>query len=227
MPPGAHVVVELWRARLDLNAVELAACERVLSDEERARARLLRGEPWHRYVADHGARRRLLAGRLGCRPAEIEFTIGKHGKPRLTSTGPSFSASRTASVALYAICEHAEVGVDVEQVHDGMDVDGLADRVLSGSERAALRALPDPGRAAALTACWARKEAYLKALGSGIVFPLSDVEVWAGDDRPVRLGEVVVHGVALAAGLAAAVGVRVGAEQTVVVSDEVRWAETI
>ena len=199
-----------------------------MSADERARGRILHGEPWQRYVADHGIRRRLLARHLGCSPTEVAFAIGELGKPRLASGGPHFNASRTGANALYAICEAAEVGVDVEPVHvDGIDVEGLAGRVLSPAERAALAALPDHARAAALTACWARKEAYLKALGSGLVFPLSDVEVWAGDDRPLRRGEVVVHAVALGAGLAAAVGVRIGPEQTLSMPDGVRWVDAV
>nr|WP_276607400.1 4'-phosphopantetheinyl transferase superfamily protein [Kocuria sediminis] len=79
-----------------------------------------------------------------------------------------------------------EVGVDVEHVQDP----AAAEQVLSllhPAEIAALRALPAADRPAAVTTVWARKEALLKALGSGLFRDLSVDDVGAGPvpGRPV------------------------------------------
>ena len=195
----------LWRAPLDVEPGALARLEATLSAAERARADALRGGLLRRrYVADHGWRRRLLAQLLGCDAGDVAFVTGEHGKPRLAGSPLGFSASRSGGTALYMTCAGAEVGVDLEEVRPDVDVVAMARRFLSATERNALEALAADRRTAAVFTCWTRKEAYAKARGTGLVFPLTEVEVWAGDDRPVRHGEVEVRGVPVAPGLAAA-----------------------
>ena len=181
-----------------------------LSSDERARADALRDPvARRRFLADHGWRRRLLGARTGRSPAAIAYLVATDGKPRLDPAGPHFSASRTGATALYAICDEAEVGVDVEAVDDGDDRrERLAARLLAPGERVAFEALAADDRPRALAACWTRKEAHLKALGTGLVFPLTDLELWTADERAVRRGDVVVHAVEVGPGLQAAVAVR-------------------
>lgn len=224
--PGhdAHVTVALWVASLDVPADTLASFERSLSGAERARADTLRGPGLRRcYVADHGWRRRLLGRLIGCAPAEIEYTSDEHGKPRLKDAALRFNASHTADIALYVTSETAEVGVDVEQIRADVDLAAMARRFFSPAESAALAATAPEQRGAAVFACWTRKEAYAKAAGTGFVFPLSDLDVWAGDDRPVRWGEIEVHGVEVAPGMAAAVAVQAACGTLHPPAGEVLW----
>lgn len=106
--------------------------------------------------------------------------------------------------------EHAAVGVDLEELRDGVGLDAMARRFFSPGERAAFEAIPPPRRDAAGFACWTRKEAWAKAEGTGLVFPLAELEVWAGDDRPVQCGDFVVRAIDAGPGYAAAVAVRAG-----------------
>jgi 4'-phosphopantetheinyl transferase len=84
----------------------------------------------------------------------------------------------------------------------------MARRFFSPAERAAWEAISPPHRVAAGFACWTRKEAWAKAEGTGLVFPLAELEVWACDDRPVRCGEFEVRVVDVGPGYAAALAVR-------------------
>jgi 4'-phosphopantetheinyl transferase len=174
-----------------------------------------------RWIADHGWRRVLLGRRLGCAPAAVDYLVGEHGKPSPAGGGWQFSASRSAGSALYGLSCVAEVGVDHEHLQAAAPTP--VRRVFSARERAALEATPDALRRAAALACWVRKEAYLKALGTGLRFPVDGIEVWAGDERDVRHGEVVVRTPALGPDIVAALAVRVGAgpaaEITVAVED--------
>ena len=208
------MTVELLLAPLALDDGTLASFEASLSPGEHARAETLRDARLRRrYVADHGWRRRVLGERLGCAPADVAYAVGPRGKPEPAGGALRFSASRTGDTALYAVSgsPDAEVGVDVEEIRDPANLAGIVQRVLSAAERAALERVPDGERAAAVFACWTRKEAYLKALGTGLVFPLTELELWAGDDRPVLCGEVEVRSVDAGPGCAAAVAVRAGA----------------
>ena len=206
----------LWTARLDVDPGRLAELERSLSVDERARAQQLRtAELRDRYVADHGWRRRLLADRLGCAPAEVAYTVSAHGKDEPAGGRPRFSASRSGGAALYAVSDEADLGVDVEEIDDGADLAAVVRRLFSPAERAAWESTPPAARLAAGYACWTRKEAYVKAVGTGLVFPLTELEVWAGDDRPVRYGEIVVLTVDAGPGFAAAVAVRAAVLESV------------
>jgi 4'-phosphopantetheinyl transferase len=210
------VVVELYWASLEVDDAVFGILSETLSAAERDRAAVFVDMSHRRwFTADHGWRRVLLAAALGCAPAQVVYEEGPHGKPRLAGgASPHFSASRAEAVGLYALSRSAEVGVDIEEVSAAGDLTALARRVFSPTERAAWESSPASGRAAAFSACWTRKEAHGKAHGTGLRFPLTEIEVWAGDDRPVRVGDVVVHTVdvseterAVGARLAAAVAV--------------------
>jgi 4'-phosphopantetheinyl transferase len=151
----------------------------------------------------------LLAERLGLDPADVDYAISEHGKPEPAGGATlRFSASRSGPRALYAASEQAAVGVDLEQLRDDVHLEAMARRFFSPAERAAWETRSPQQRIAAGFACWTRKEAWAKAEGSGLIFPLSELEVWAGDDRPVRCGEFVVRAVDAGLGYAAAVAVR-------------------
>jgi 4'-phosphopantetheinyl transferase len=208
------VTVGLFRAPLDLDDPLLERLEATLSADERVRAVARRGEQdQRRFIADHGWRRRLLAERIGCAPEEVAFVESEHGKPRLATGGPHFSASRSEDLAWYAVSDEAEVGVDVERIDAERVIEPLARRLLSTRERAIYEALPDAERARALTACWACKEAAAKALGTGLVFPLTALEAWTEDGTPISTEGLEIRGLAAGEGRAAAVAVRVAAGQ--------------
>jgi 4'-phosphopantetheinyl transferase len=154
--------IHVWRA--ELNCAETGA---LLDERERARAARLRFERDRlRFIAAHSALRRVLALYL-CRPPEtLRFAHTELGKPWIE--GPfRFSMSHSGDVALYAIAL-GEVGVDLEQVREGMDVRGIAERFLPAEEVAELRGLEPDAERRAFFRLWTRREAYLKARGIGI-----------------------------------------------------------
>ena len=150
-------------------------------------------------------RRHALAALLDCRADEVEFVANREGKPRLPGSDLRFSASRSAGIAVLAISREVEVGVDVEVIRAIDDLDRLARRFMSASERAALAARPAARRQAGWFDCWTRKEAYVKGIGAGLSLPLASVEVWSGDGRPVTVEGWLVRNVRVARGFAAAV----------------------
>ena len=197
---------QVWRALLDVGADRLAQFEATLSAAERDRADGLRGAlARRRWVADHGWRRRLLAGQLECAAAEVDYVVAEQGKPAIAGSSLRFSASRSAGTALYVTCSDAEVGIDIEQIRRDVDVARMARRFFSAAERRAFEALAPIERSAGAFACWTRKEAHAKAVGTGLVFPLHDLDLWAGDDRPARRGAWSIRGLDAGSEFAAAV----------------------
>ena len=158
-----------------------------LSEAERARmARFVFDKDRFRYGQSHARMRALLAERLGVSPGDIAFVENEHGKPSING-GPQFNLSHSHNLAALAIGEDVELGMDIEWLrpieHD------VARRFFSASECAALEALPEAGRMAAFHRCWTRKEAYVKAEGSGLAIPLNafDVTLGVADARFTRM----------------------------------------
>lgn len=114
--------------------------------------------------------RYLLGAYLGRPPAELRFELTADGKPSLfsgsTETPIQFNLSHTAGLAAFAVAA-VPVGVDVEQVRDMPNADGLVERYFTAAERERFRTLPAELRTAAFFRGWACKEAVLKGVGCG------------------------------------------------------------
>jgi 4'-phosphopantetheinyl transferase len=67
--------------------------------------------------------------------------------------------------------------VDVERIRRDVEIERISEGLFSESERKALRSLPLRSRRRAFFNCWTRKEAYLKARGEGLTFPLNQFTV--------------------------------------------------
>ncbi len=164
--------VHLWRAPVDVSPDLAARLASTLSENEKAQAaRLRRPEDRSRYVSAHGWLRHLLAGYLDASPALITFVAGDHGKPRLEdplARWLRFNMSHTAGLVAFAVARDREVGVDVEEIRDDVEIDGISRRMFSAEQCRELDALPPPARAAAFFATWTRNEAYVKAAGTGL-----------------------------------------------------------
>ncbi len=174
--PGPLRESTVWRAPLALDETGRATCLAALSEEERTRVgRFVRREDRDRYAASHAALRRILGGALGADPAALRFRANATGKPELD--GPwrerlAFNLSHSGGIGLIGLSPDARIGVDVEWVRPIPDALSLARSHFAEGEAAALAALSPEALQAAFYACWTRKEAFVKALGLGLSFPL-------------------------------------------------------
>ena len=171
--------MHVYRCALDVPLRERAALVRLLSADERRRAGRFRfDDDRDRFVVSRARLRLVLAG-AGAGPADrLRFATGRHGKPSLPAhPALQFNLSHAGDVALVAVAERAAVGVDVEPLQRGRDLDEVARRFFSAAERAALARLADAARAPAALRCWCRKEAYVKARGDGLARGLDAFDV--------------------------------------------------
>jgi 4'-phosphopantetheinyl transferase len=162
-------LVRLWR--VDLGQAPGEAAVATLSAAERARAaRFVFERDRRRYLAAHVALRRLLAEATGIAASELVFQEGPFGKPHLPDpAAPSFNLSHSGDVALIGIGPPGvEIGVDVEVRRTMSDALELAERHFAPAEIDALRSTPPDQRDHAFLRGWTRKEACLKAIGSGL-----------------------------------------------------------
>lgn len=210
--------VHVWRITLEPPPAGLARLAARLSPDERRRAARFHFErDRRRFHAARGALREVLAGYLGEEPERLGFVEGLHGKPGLAQAHGGelrFNLSHSGELALCAVSRR-ELGVDIEQLRALPDAGALARRFFSADETAALEALPATERLSAFFRCWTRKEAYLKAVGAGLLQPLDgfDVSLFpeAGEctldvrGRPDETARWSLLGLEVGAGYAAAV----------------------
>jgi 4'-phosphopantetheinyl transferase len=136
-------------------------------ERERA-ARFRRPGDGDRFLAARGALRRILAGYLQRDPRAIVFSLGEWGKPSVEGSSLCFNLSHSDALALIAVAYGRLVGVDVERQRDIVDLEGIASRICSPSERLELDALAPSDRQGAFLAMWTRKEALAKMTGEGV-----------------------------------------------------------
>jgi 4'-phosphopantetheinyl transferase len=190
--------VHVWCAALGVDGETLKACAAVLSASERSRAeRFVLERDKISFIAAHGILRTLLARYLGCAAEAIQFTNGVHGKPAVSyPTLPyvlSFNLSHAHGLAAVAIVRDRQIGVDVEKIRPEFAGDEIAKRYFSAEEVAELGRLPAELRAEMFFRCWTRKEAYVKALGEGLRFPLDKFSVSLTSDEQVKLRAEDAH----------------------------------
>jgi 4'-phosphopantetheinyl transferase len=163
----------------------------LLSDDE-----LLRASSFHRlvhrsaFIANRARLRAVLSHYLDCDPGAIRFSYGPQGKPDLaddSGTGLSFNLSHTDGLAVLAISCHRQIGVDIEPMKAATDLLDLARGTFSANEYQQMTRLSGPGQVAAFYACWTRKEAFLKGLGTGLAQDLAGFEVSLLPGEPARV----------------------------------------
>lgn len=180
--------VALWQIELRASPAALPRLWSQLSEEERDRAdRFVFPHHRERFIVAHAALRQILGETLGQPPATIEFRKGSHDKPYLTTGSLHFNLSHSADQAVVACSTEAEVGVDIEQIRDRMELDSMARQVFSPSERAKLMALRGDVKRDAFFRTWSRKEAFIKALGLGLARELGSFDVPLDPAVPARL----------------------------------------
>jgi 4'-phosphopantetheinyl transferase len=172
--------IHVWWARLEDADALAGRWENALDAEEREqRRRFRRAEDRELYALAHILLRVSLSQHAPVPPEGWSFVRGAYGKPELApplakATGLHFSLAHSAATAVCAIRSDAPVGIDVEPVDRPIDPVELADVVLGPSEKKALLELEDDARRRHFLALWTLKEAYVKAIGLGLTFSVTD-----------------------------------------------------
>ena len=225
----------VWRVGLDRSSdwVEEAAAT-LLEPGERQRLAEAAPAIRRRRIAARAALRIAIGERLGCDPASVRLTHGPRGKPVLAEPDAEleFSLSDAGDLCLIALTTAGPVGVDIERIEPFPELERIVSSRFEPREAKAIGALRGHHRLRAFYDCWVRKEACLKALGTGVGEGLDGVVVGVEEGRPeilavdgddprawdllaVDVGPELAAAVAVRSGPALAPGRRVGAEHQV------------
>lgn len=196
LPPDKYNLpadeVHVWCASLNQPSIQVDYLQRFLVADELQRAEQFYFEEHRRhFIVARGFLRSILGHYLDIRPDELRFDYLRFGKPILHSTHGKdlvhFNVSHSGGLVLYAVARHRKLGVDIEVLRTNVEFEQLSKRFFSLEEDCRFRLLSSEKKCQSFFEIWTRKEAYIKARGEGLAYPLDQFEVSFGDGKSPRL----------------------------------------
>lgn len=178
MPLASDEVAVCYQLTEGLDASTLGAMAGVLSAEERARRdRFVFDRDRRDFVAAHALVRRMLSRYGATSPEDWRFDTDAHGKPSVVTTQAGtpplvFNLSHTHGLVACALTRGTSLGIDVERVDRLVSGPEIAARYFATAEIQMLDAHDPEDYADRFIELWTLKEAYIKAVGTGLAHPL-------------------------------------------------------
>jgi 4'-phosphopantetheinyl transferase len=197
--------VHVWAVCLQADEDTLTRLASTLASVEKKRAEAFHFDrDRNRFVVGHGTLRTILGRYLRAEPARIWLENGPNGKPLLggefARSGLQFNLAHCKDLALLAVTRGRVVGVDLEKVCPMEGAEEMAACFCSPREKAEFDSLPIDQKDEAFFRLWTRKEAWLKATGTGIGESLDEVEVSFRPDETARFIHLPEHAGTIARG---------------------------
>lgn len=162
-----------------LSAASITEAVRLLSPDERKRHDRFIFECDRRdFAVAHAVLRRTLSEFRNVAPEAWRFRTDPSGKPLIVDNASAsdvcFSLSHTRGLVACAVANGGAVGIDIERLANHSGILELARRFFSHQEYADLEQCEPAERQVRFIEVWTLKEAYVKALGKGLSFPLDE-----------------------------------------------------
>lgn len=183
--PLSNLAVEeahIWIVNLKDNAKFHDALIQLLSNDECERAmRLIMPLHGQRFVIARACLRLLLANYLNVLPQHLTFTYNNFGKPSLVKRSEfldiHFNLSHSDEIMVVGFTLNRLIGVDVEKIRLGFNVEQIAKRYFSSNEYQDFINSDIGQQLAVFFEIWSRKEAVAKALGFGLSMNVTEFSV--------------------------------------------------
>jgi 4'-phosphopantetheinyl transferase len=169
------------------------ACLATLSLKEKRRAEGFVFERHRRqYIFAHGLLRFALSSFVPeVKPSDWCFVTNRYGRPFIAAPATTrtvyFSLSHTEGCVACVVSGCEAVGVDVEQIQERRSLFTIAHSNFSPQEIDALRLLPPGDLVDRFFDYWTLKEAYLKAHGTGLNFPLNQFSILISSGQQIGI----------------------------------------
>lgn len=123
------------------------------------------------YVLAHAMWRSVIGFCLGCDAAAAPLASTPAGQPQLPGTPWATSLSHSGNWVAMAVGRIAVLGVDIERSPARRALNDLVSTICTPREASEMQRLDPAAREHALLRLWTRKEALLKAFGTGLSGP--------------------------------------------------------
>jgi 4'-phosphopantetheinyl transferase len=172
----------------DFNSIELFYCEamdsfietsrflKYLSKKEAERAeKLIRLEDKRTFIVSHAFLNCRLSRIILVHPSNICFEANEYGKPFIKDNTHFFNLSHSSNSWCIVLFSGCEVGVDIEAIKYNAEYESVIQTYFTKLEQDLVRKMQSPVEM--FFRLWTRKEALLKALGTGLNISLGNIDI--------------------------------------------------
>lgn len=128
------------------------------------------------YLLCHGLIRSILSMKLGINPSEVIFNYNINNKPGLPGNPLYFNITHVRGAFAFVISNSFYAGIDIENTDRSINILPIINSFFSKKERKFILA-SKVNELENFYMLWTRKEALLKAIGTGIIDNLKQIEV--------------------------------------------------
>lgn len=151
-----------------------------------------------KYIVCHGILNILLKLYLGINLRnQLDFEFSTNEKPKLSdhlnTKNIQFNLSRSNNLAVVAFARHHQIGVDIECKLPINDMDYVAKKILKNQEYENFVRVEEKKKKEIFYEIWVRKEAFAKAVGKGLLYPLEDIKISFCSDLDHSLYTLIHH----------------------------------
>ncbi len=169
---GNHV--HIWQTNLKALSVYPFDISKTLSSDELERSSKFKSQKDQEdFIFRHYTLRSILSKYCNCQPGEIKFRYNTYKKPSVSvpqSSKIKFNMSYSGEIIIVGVCLQNDIGVDIEKVRKINNIKNIAAENFSLQELKLLNSKFD--KTNTFFKIWTRKEAFIKAYGNGIYYPL-------------------------------------------------------
>lgn len=172
--------IAVWRCDISQLSGDIAGKMHLLTPDETERCgRYLREADRVRFAGGRIYTRIIAGMYLSVSPENIIIRTDENQKPFIESPGRKLyhNISHSGNYILFAFSYNTEVGIDVEKITDKNDIDSLC-RVFHPKERDIITGTRNNKL---FYRYWTAKEAYVKAVGRGLLIDFSDFYISEDD----------------------------------------------
>lgn len=151
-----------------------------ISADEKSRAdKFLFNEDRDTYIISHALVRLTLAFKLNAVASKMAYLKTINDKPYLAGFPVHFNLTHTKNAFAFVMSTDSYVGIDLEEINKNIHIPSIVKTFFSKNERDFIFS-SEEGLEERFIKLWTRKEAFLKALGTGIGVDLPKIEVCDG-----------------------------------------------
>lgn len=167
--------IDIWRFSL---ASAPQNADSIMDQAEINRAdRFYFAKHQRRFLAARTTLRLILAYYANIPASNLVFTYNQYGKPALQDVSfIQFNLSHSADLALLAVGMDVPLGIDLE-FFSARPYQGISEQLFSPQENKGFNHLPQALKPLCFFHIWAQKEAFIKACGLGLHYPVQQITV--------------------------------------------------
>ncbi len=159
-----------------LSSKQMELVNYLTSDEKSRAEKFLFTEDRNTYICCHGLLRLILSREMKIDPLDIFIINDDNNKPGISGDPLYFNITHVRDAFAIVLSEYYYVGIDIENSDQNIDFSTLINSYFGKMERKfILDSETDSKNRFFLL--WTRKEAFLKAIGTGIVENLNQIEL--------------------------------------------------